>query len=60
MGALKKKERYERTGPNFSPSIFILENNSAKITISIIMGVARSESSQILYEEMVLVPPMNI
>ncbi len=60
MGALKKKEIYERTGPIFSPSIFILVKSSPRTIISIMIGTARSESSQILYVEIVFVPPKKI
>jgi hypothetical protein len=60
MGALKKNERYERTGPIFSLSIFILVKSSPKMIISIMIGTAKRESSQMLYVEIVFVPPKKI
>lgn len=60
MGALKKNERYDKTGPNLAPSIFILVKSSPRINISIINGTASNESSQILYEDIVLMPPRKI
>ena len=60
IGALKKKDRYERTGPIFSLSILILVNNSPRTTISIIRGTASSESSHMLYDVIVFVPPRKI
>jgi hypothetical protein len=60
IGALKKKLRYESTGPNVYSSIVILVKSSPKITMSIINGVARRESSQMLYVEIVLTPFIKI
>lgn len=60
IGALKKKLKYERIGPIGFPFICILEKSSPKMIISIINGVAKRESSQTLYEEIVLIPFMKI
>jgi len=60
IGALKKNERYERTGPIFLSSIVILVRSSLIMSKSSITGAARSESSQMLYEEIVFNPPIKI
>ena len=60
IGALKKKLRYESTGPIVYSSIVSLVKSSPKSTMSIINGVARRESSQMLYVEIVFTPFIKI
>lgn len=60
MGALKKNERYDRTGPSDFPSICILVISSPRTNMSIMSGTASKESSQMLYDEMVFKPPRKI
>lgn len=60
IGALKKNDRYDKTGPRDLPSIVILVISSPRTSISIIRGTANNESSQMLYVEMVLIPPKKI
>jgi len=60
IGALKKKDRYDITGPIDLPSIVILENNSASTVMSYMSGTANSESSHTLYEAIVFRPFMKI
>ena len=47
-GALKKKDRYDKTGPRLFPLTRTRLRNSPRITKSIIIGVASSESSHTL------------
>ena len=53
-------ERYDRIGPNLSPSRDILVKSSPSTTISIMIGTASNESSHILYVEIVLIPSIKI